>query len=120
MADLDNETYERACSFVPELTLDLMKYVSNEVKQKVPADIIQSDSENNYFFTIYLMGSFIKSMTYSLEIYALMNGKIYNAEEAVETIRQVALEMMVTKQDDFKKITGEYIKLMGKDNVTKQ
>lgn len=117
MNEIDPKTYEEATKLASELSVRVMTILSSEVMLKVPQDLMMLDADKDYFFTLHMLGSFIKEMAYSLEIYCMMRQKSFPAEKTVEMIKQIALELMKDKKSDFQKIVENVISQIQKEGV---
>jgi len=115
--EIDEKTYNESIKLAQHLSIRIATILSSEVMLKVPADLMMLDADKDYFFTLHMLGSFIKEMAYSLEIYCLMRQKSFPAEKTVEMIKQIALELMKDKKSDFQKILDNVMKQVKKESA---
>lgn len=115
--EIDEKLYNEAMQISSDLSQRFMNYLGTEVKKINPA-ILQLDTDRDYFFTLHLLGTFIKDMAYSLEIYHLMQNKSFPSEKVVEIVKSIALSLMENKKNDFQQIANNMIKqVKDKPNV---
>jgi hypothetical protein len=115
--EIDEKTYNESIKLAQHLSIRIAQMLSCEVMQNVPPDLMTLDADKDYFFTLHMLGSFIKEMAYSLEIYCIMRQKSFPAEKTVEMIKQIALELMKDKKSDFQKILDNVMQQVVKEGT---
>lgn len=115
--EIDEKMYEESAKLANELSIRIVTIFSNEIKKIAPADLVSLDSEHDYFFTLQIMGSFLKEMAYSLEIYSMMRQKPFPAEKVIDIVKEIALELMKDKKSDFQKIFDGVISQVAKEGT---